>query len=363
MNRLLRRDSLNVLMKHVGGPSRQQRIKQSPLLDLYRVRGVKLVRTGHWLLPAHFGDPAAEYDAVRNHVGILDLCQRNFLRFTGQDRTRFLNNSISNDLNGLTGGHGLHAAFTDRSSHVLADARIFCAKDFLLVDIPESRKEIILQHLRRRLETRKVKIEDVSSDYAMLSIQGPQAERLLAEAASTNDLYLMDLAHLQVEIAGSNVFLIVVTHGAERGYDLVIPVTELPAVISHIEQVGKRWSLLWVGIEAQEILRIEAGIPVYGADINEETLLSETGQARWISFNRRLAGLILNGNHPVQSGAKVYDDKREIGSVTSSCFSPQRDSVIALAYIRRDYLIPGTQVTIRVDGKHLVAVVSLLPIG
>ena len=219
---------------------------------------------------AHFGDPVAEYDAVRNHVGVFDLSQRNLLRLTGHDRTSFLNGMVSNDVSALTAGRGLHAAFLDPHGKILADARIFCGTDFLLVDVPEPRKTycgtcttISLAKLRSK----------ISGGFTMLSVQGPRAERLIAAAAPTNGLSSLDLAHMEVTIAGSNVTLIVVTHGAERGYDLVIPVAVLPDVVSRIEEVGKRWSLSWVGTEAQEMLRIETGIPLDGVDITEENSL------------------------------------------------------------------------------------------
>jgi aminomethyltransferase len=338
-------------------------VKQSALLDLYRARGATLIERECWLLPAHFGDPVAEYHAVRNHVGILDLCQRNLLRFTGYERISFLNDWLSNDLGPLTPGQGLHAAFLDRHGKILADARIFCAPDFLLVDVPEPRKETILRHLHRRASPGDVEITDLFADCTMLSVQGPRAEELVAEIAPTNGLSSLDLTHMQVAIAGGNVTLIVVTHGAERGYDLIIPITVLPDVVSRIEEAGKRWSLSWVGLEAQEMLRIEAGIPLYGVDITEDNSLLETGQDRWISFKMRLAGFVLQSKQTVQSGSKIYDGEREIGTITSCTFSPHTNSAVALGYVQRACAIQRKRVTIRDGEKPLAATVSLLPIN
>src|SRR5919108_923463 len=253
-------------------------VKQSTLLDFYRARDATLIEREGWLLPAHFGDPVAEYHAVRNHVGILDLCQRNLLRFTGYDRISFLRDRISNDLKALTPGQGLHAAFLDRNGKILADARIFCSSDFHLVDLPEARKPTILRDLESRPPSGDVAVTDLFADYAMLSVQGPHANQVVAEITPTHRLSSLDLTHRQVTIAGDNVTLIVVTHGAEVGYDLIIPVTVLPDVVARIEEAGKRWSLSWVGSEAQELLRIEAGIPLYGVDITGKNSLFETSQ-------------------------------------------------------------------------------------
>jgi glycine cleavage system aminomethyltransferase T len=338
-------------------------VKQSALLDLYRARGATLIEREGWLLPAHFGDPVAEYHAVRNDVGILDLCQRNILRFTGYDRISFLRDRISNDLKALTPGQGLHAAFLDGNGKIISDARIFCSSDFHLVDLPEARKQTILKELQPRPPSGDVAVTDLFADCTMLSLQGPHANRVVAELAPTNGLSSLDLTHRQVTIAGGSVTLIVVTHGAELGYDLIIPVTLLPDVVSRIEEAGKRWSLLWVGFEAQEMLRIEAGIPLYGVDITEKNSLLETSQNRWVSFQPRFAGLVLQSKQTVQTGAKIYDGEREIGTITSCNFSPHTDSAVALGYIRRDCAIPLKRVTIRDRGNALVATVSLLPIN
>ena len=117
-----------------------------------------------------------------------------------------------------------------------------------------------------------------------------------------------------------------------------------------------------VGIEAQEMLRIEAGIPVYGTDIGENNLLVESGQDRWISFKRHFAGFILESKQTVENGAMIRDGKCEIGTVTSCRFSPRLDAAVALGYIRRNYLAPGTRVIIGNRDKSIAGTVSTLPI-
>jgi glycine cleavage system aminomethyltransferase T len=336
-------------------------VKQSALLDFYRARGATMVEHQHWLLPAHFGDPVAEYDAVRNDVGVLDLCQRNLLRVTGHDRTAFINGTFSNDVSALTAGRGLHGAFLDPHGKILADARVFDAADFILVYVPEARKETVLQHLQRHLAG-DVEIEDLFADFTMLSVQGPRAERLISEAAPTHDLSSLDLAHMEVTIAGSNVTLIVVTHGGERGYDLVIPMAVLADVVSRIEEVGKRWSLSWVGTEAQEMLRIETGIPLYGVDITEKNSLLETGQDRWVNFNRRLCGFVLQSKQTSRLGPKSTTASSRLARLLA--VASHRIRIQPSLSVIYDGIIsfPRTRVLIRHGEKSLEAMVSFLPI-
>src|SRR4030095_461654 len=130
-------------MNDILGHSRlQTEFQRSPLLGVYQSKRATLIEHDHWLLPAHFGDPIAEYEAVRSHVGVLDLCQRNLLRFTDRDRTSFLNRLISNDLTALTSGQGLHAAFTGPEGNILSDARIFCATILFSLISPRHEKKL-----------------------------------------------------------------------------------------------------------------------------------------------------------------------------------------------------------------------------
>ncbi len=319
---------------------------------------------------------------MRRQVGIVDLCQHNLLSFSGDDRVPFLNGMVSNDVKALAFGHGLHAAFLDLQGKILADTRIFCRGDFLLVDLAEPVKEKILQHLQRHLVADEVEIQDLSSDYAIVSLQGPEAGQLLRQAASTDSDPVCDLDHLEGAVGQRKVLVIRASHTGEEGYDLVISRRDLTEVISRVQEAGKYFSLAWVGAEAQEMLRIEAGIPRYGWDMNADNLLLETGLERAVSFakgcylgqetverihsrghvNKRLAGLILEAREPVKSGAKIFHGTREIGKITSSAFSPYKDSAIALGYVQREAFDPGNSVTVQDQGKELKASLSGLPI-
>ena len=333
-------------------------------------------------MPAHFGDSLREYSAVRHQVGLLDLCQHHLLRFSGDDRVSFLNGMVSNDVKTLASSHGSHAAFLDLQGKILADTRIFCRDDSLLVDLAEPVKEKILQHLERHLVADEVEIQDLSSDYAMVSIQGPQAGHLLRAAASTDSGPVRDLDHLEGAIGQRKVLVIRATHTGEEGYDLVVSRADLIDVISRVQEAGKRFSLAWVGVDAQEMLRIEAGIPRYGLDMNADNLMLETGLDHAVSFdkgcylgqeiverihsrghvNKRLAGLILAGRAPVEGGGKIFHGSREIGKITSSAFSPYKDSVIALGYVQREAFNPGDAVVVQDRDKQITASLAALPI-
>ncbi|MGH7848602.1 MAG: YgfZ/GcvT domain-containing protein [Candidatus Binatia bacterium] len=354
--------------------------KRSPLLELQRLNGGEIREREDGLVPIHFGDPLAEYHAVETGVGLFDLFQRSFLKFSGSDRVSFLNGMVSNDVKPLAPGQGLHAAFLDIQGKILADARIFCMQEALLVDVPELCKERIIQHLERHLVADEVTIQDLAADFLMVSLQGPQAGPLMREATSIATLPRSELEHLEAAIAEQPLLLIRVTHICQEGYDLILPRSEATGMIRRIQEIGNKFSLSWAGTEAQEMLRIEAGIPRYGVDMTEDNLLLETGLNHAVNFhkgcylgqeiverihsrghvNKRLVGLILETKKPANRGEKVYREDREIGRVTSSAFSPRKRSALALGYVQHDFSNPGTTVTVKRDEGEISAEISSL---
>lgn len=355
--------------------------KQSPLLDLHRAHGAELGEEDGWILPLHFGDPLREYRAVRSGVGILDFCRRSLLRFTGPDRVAFLQGMVSNDVKKLDPGQGIEAAFLNIHGKILADARIFATADSLLVDLPEILKDKILAHLDHYLVADEVEIADLTSRYAEISLQGPEARPLLGEICSSAEIPSRELEHRVLEIGGAEIMVVCATHTGEEGCDLIVKKGDILRVVSRIEEPGKKFSFSWVGTRAQEILRVEAGIPRYGIDMTEEHILLETGLDRAVSFdkgcylgqetierirsrghvNRKLVGMILAGETPAGRDDAIHSGEKEVGKITSSLISPALKRAIALGHVHRDYFEPGTRLAIEHQGKLIPAEVSPLP--
>ncbi|TAJ98327.1 aminomethyl transferase family protein [bacterium] len=303
------------------------------------------------------------------------------LRFTGPDRVSYLQGMVSNDVKKLAPGEGVHAAVLDIQGKILADARIFCLDDSFLLDLWEPLKEKILIHLQRYLIADDVEINDLTGEYGILSLQGPKAGLLLRELFPNAGIPARELAHCALKLGDAEVRITRSSHTGEEGYDLLISTKDLPSTASHIEETGKKFSLGWVGTQAQAILRVEAGIPRYGVDMNEDNLLLETGLDQAVSFqkgcylgqevvervrsrghvNKKLVGLVLEGNTAAEPGSLIRAGEKEIGRVTSSILSPARKCPLALGYVHRDYLQPGTAVAILSDVKTISATVSALP--
>ena len=355
--------------------------KQSPLSSFHKSNGAQFVERDGWLLPAHFGNSTAEYAAVRSAAGLTDLSYRGLLQLTGPDRFSFLQGMLSNDVLALKPFTGQYATLLSQQGKVIADVRVLCALNSIYLDFFESLKEKILSHLNRYLVADEVEIADRSSEYATLSIQGPQSEALLRKLVPQVELPEAPLRHAMITLDGTAICTVFASHTGEAGIDLIGPVAKLPDLAQRLSEAGKEFSAVWAGEEAQNVLRVEAGIPRYGVDFTEDNLLLEVGLDHAVSFskgcylgqevverirsrghvNKKLAGLILDGEASANPGDAIVHADKAVGNLTSSVQSPTLGRPIALGYVHRDCWTPGTRVIVKHDAMEIDARVTNLP--
>jgi folate-binding protein YgfZ len=355
--------------------------KQLPLVDFHRSNGAEFVERDGWLMPVHFGNSAAEYAAIRSAVGLMDLSYRGLLQVTGPDRLSFLQGMLSNDLRALKPFAGQYATLLSQQGKVIADVRVLCALNSFYLDFLESLKEKILAHLNRYLVADEVEIADRSTEYATLSVQGPQSEALLRKLAGQAELPAHSLQHAMVNVDATAICAVYASHTGETGFDLIAPIANLPNIAQRLTETGKQFSAAWVGEEAQNILRIEAGIPRYGVDFTEDNLLLEVGLDDAVSFskgcylgqevverirsrghvNKKLVGLTLEGQESASPRDVIVFADKPVGTITSSVHSPALGKPIALGYVNKDCWNPNTSLTVNHNGILVGARVTELP--
>jgi folate-binding protein YgfZ len=351
--------------------------KQSLLTDLHQRNGAVFVEQDGWLLPAHFGDPTAEYQCVRTAAGLFDLPQRALLQFTGPDRVSFLQGMLSNDVRLLKMFDGQQATILTQQGKVIADVRVLCAMNSIYLDFWEPLKEKILAHLNRYLVADDVEINDPNDQWKMLSLQGPNARQLLSEVFANAALPRQPNQHAMVQFDGAPICLVRADHTGQNGFDLIVQKAHLLDLANKLTQLGASW----VGARAQNILRVEAGMPRYGVDFSEETLLLEVGLENSYSYtkgcylgqevverirsrghvNRKLCGLLLDGDTPANAGDAILAGDHEVGRITSSVASLALNRPIALGYIHKDFWSPETSLAVRHESSSIAAQLTPLP--
>jgi glycine cleavage system aminomethyltransferase T len=158
----------------------------TPLHDVHRERGASFGEIDGWQVPLHYGDPAAEYRAMREGAAVIDRSMLGKVTVTGRDRQAFLQGMLTNDVKGLTPGKGTGAAFLDALGKVVVLLNVYALDDRLLIELPPSFTEKTLERLDHFLISEKVYFEAADSAFAIIAVQGPAAGDLLVEARGAN---------------------------------------------------------------------------------------------------------------------------------------------------------------------------------
>ncbi len=373
-----------------------------------------------------YGDPLAEHAALRETAGVLDLSFRSRLCLTGADRVTFLHGQVTNDVKALQTGEGCYAALISAKGRMQSDLNIYSLADELLLDFEPGLTQSVTQRLDNYIIAADVQIVDVAAHYGLLSVQGPRS----AEVMGALGLFgvpphpdPLPLGGGEGEDKGAAVAapLLPVGRGEGRGkgppgipatpmsfttlndptlgqlylmnqprtgpagFDLFVPAHSLAAVADKLIAAAKQRGGRACGWQALEIARIEAGIPRYGADLDESNLPPEAGpglEARAISYTKgcyigqevlarirtygqvakALRGLRLADDLPAlpSKGDKLFKDGKEVGFITSAIASPAFKANLALGYIRREANQAGNELTLRgASGQSTAKIVEL----
>ena len=312
--------------------------------------------------PLSYGDPVSEYWTIKKAAGFADISSTGRLTITGKDRVAFLNGLLTNDAAKIDEDGGQHSALLTPKARVLADLYLYRRIDSILIDTGYSSPSKLKEEFDRFIITEDVQVKNSTDDLVLLTIQGPNAGRVIKDTLRMNVDQLKPLHHAHL---GPSTFINRDRTGL-GGYDLVLPSLEAEPVWQGLLLKQGESILKPVGNNALEILRLEAGYPKYGVDVDQDTIVLEAGFKDAISFtkgcymgqevvarathigrvNKQLVQLEIDGSSPPQSRSKLMGNGVEAGFVTSASFSPSLGRVAALGYANRDFAKQGTQLTI-----------------
>jgi folate-binding protein YgfZ len=309
---------------------------------------------------------------------------RGRITVAGADRGSYLQGLLTNDVAGLKAGQGCYNAYLTAQGRMIADAYVYELGDLMLLSVPRAVRETLLARFDQFIFSEDVQLGDVTDTFAQIAVVGPDAAAAIAGVLSSGPPgaasleALAEHANVRTTLAsGAPAIVTRITDAGAAGYDVYVERSNASAVTASLDAAGVRA----LDPAAAESLRIEAGIPLFGPDMDEETIPLEAGiESRAISFTkgcyvgqeviirvlhrghgriaRRLVGLRIAGEAVPTAGTPIRVADRDIGSVTSAAFSPHLGSPVALGYVHRDFAEPGTAVTI--DGAP--AEVVRLPI-
>ena len=315
---------------------------------------------------------AEEYQAVRQHAGLIECLAWGLVEVRGADRVTFLHNLLTQDIKTLGTGSCREAALVTPSAKLLADMVVLAGADAHWLLLPRSRIETVLKTLERYLITEDVALQDRSPEHRIVALQGPASRDVLDMLRMSRGQTHRGASHQRIHDA------LVLTHSitGSPGFLLVTPAERAAWLWEHVLQLGRAQGVRPVGWETWNVLRLEAGIPWYGVDMDESNLLPETGlEARAVSHtkgcyvgqeviarlvtrgsvSRKLMGLVCEGNDAPGAKDPIIKDTERVGEITSACFSPMLNRPIAMGYVKRPYYEAGTAVTVRCGDQTIPA--------
>jgi folate-binding protein YgfZ len=321
-----------------------------------------------------------EYQALRQGVGFLELADYSVLEVKGQDRARFLHGLLTNDVKGLRPGQGCAAAMLNIQGKTLALMQVLCHEDGFLLVLPLILLDKVKSHLQKYIISDQVELIPQPDEWIVLSFQGVRSWEW---AGSTFNLSrpLNPHHHQLITLDETSVMVVATDRCGLGGIDVIVPRSARLKIRQCLMEEKSLVDIVPVTLETLNVVRVESGIPWYGIDVDDSQLPLEARLEKTISYskgcylgqeiiarctfrghlNRKLMGLILEGEAMVFARDPVFQETRQVGWVTSPVYSPTLHCPIALAYLRQEVWQEGTSLEIVSEGSRLSAKVANLP--
>ncbi len=335
-------------------------------------------------MPAHYGDWRTEYDAVRQAVGVSDLSHRGKVRVTGDDRVKWLQSVISNDLLPLQPGQGRYSSFLTHKGKMLTYFRCYVQTDAVMLEDVGEIGDATHAALRKfLLYGTKAKMENCAETWGLLLVSGPKAAQTVKSAFGVDCSDLQPVNFVTAQIGGHQALVIRTEETGEIDLEILLPAEAIATAWTSLMETGAHLGIKPVGSQAREALRMEAGIPKAGSELNEEIVPPEANlEGKAFSLNkgcypgqevvarmdtygnvrRKLVGLVLKDATVPPKGAKLFSGDREVGWMSSATFSPHQNAVLAFGFPLRDFSKPDTVLHVEIDGNKHDATVKALPL-
>ena len=320
------------------------------------------------------------YRALKQAAAIGAVAPRTAIGVSGKDRAAYLQGLLTNDVQALEAGTGCYSAWLTPQGRMLTDLHIFESGDMILLDVPVADGAATLQRLDQFLFSEDVQFADLSESLTSVWVHGPEAGALLGQLLTVDGLnQWAEYQNARAEFSGSPVVVARVSQLGVPGFCVYVEASRAEDLKQALQAAGATHA----DPAAIETARIEAGYPVFGVDMTEDTIPLEAGiEGRAISLSkgcyvgqeviirvlhrgqgrvaRKLIALRLDADPPSR-GAKIWSGDREIGFVTSAA-PASRSGAVALGYVHRDFVEPATRVEIDGGSGRVAALVSERPI-
>jgi aminomethyltransferase len=356
--------------------------RATPLEERHLALGARMVDFAGWRMPIQYGGILEEHRAVRERAGLFDLCHMGELFVDGPEAGDALAHAVTTDPRTLAVGRAHYSMICADDGGILDDLIVYrLAEDRFLVVANASNAAVVSDALAERLEGRRAILDDRSLATALIAVQGPAARGILAPLA---DFELDGIRYYGIaegSVVGIQALIARTGYTGEDGFELVVEAAAATTVWDALIEAGRPAGLVPVGLGARDTLRLEAGMPLYGNELDRDTTPEEAGLGRVVKLakaggfvgrdalakaaeagpRKQLVGLVVRGRGIARHGHPVWAGDRRSGVVTSGTMSPTLGVPIAMAYVAPGDAAPGTMLDVEIRDARAVAEVVPLP--
>ena len=356
--------------------------RQTPLQDRHIALGARLIEFSGWLMPVQYGSILEEHKAVRERAGLFDLSHMGELFVEGPEAGAGLAAALVTDPPSLAIGRAHYSMICAADGGVIDDLIVYrLAEDRFLVVANAGNADVVSDELAQRLEPFKAVLDDRSLAMGLVAVQGPRSREILAPLTDVDLAGLRYYAIAEGAVAGIPALVARTGYTGEDGFEVFVDTARTGELWDALLEGVRAVDGVPVGLGARDTLRLEAGMPLYGNELDLETTPFDANLARVVKLgkagdfvgraaleriaadgpSKRLVGLVVEGRGIARHGYAVHVGDRRTGVVTSGTQSPTLGVPIAMAYVAPADAEAGTALDVEIRDARVPARVVPLP--
>lgn len=356
-------------------------LKQTPLYQAHLEAGAKMVDFGGWNMPVQYAGIIEEHKRVRESAGLFDVSHMGEFEVKGKDAKKFIQKIITNDMDKIEPGKTIYSPMCYEDGGTVDDLLIYCfSEDHYWLVVNASNIDKDWQWIKGKLEG-DVILNNISDATALLALQGPKAQSILALLTDTNLSELKSFRLVEAKVEGVQCVISRTGYTGEDGFEIYLPPTEATKIWNTLLEKGKPFDLAPIGLGARDTLRLEAKLPLYGHELSKDITPLEAGLGFFVKTNsdidfigraalikqkeegvpRKIVGLEMIDRGIPREGYKILSGEEEIGFITSGTFSPSLGKNIGLALISTGEAQIGKEINVMIRNKPCKALIIKTP--
>ena len=345
----------------------------------------RMVEFAGWSMPVQYSSIIDEHHQTRNSIGMFDVSHMGRLYFSGENVGAFLDTLTTRRVAGVECGKIRYSLMTNEAGGILDDVLVYHLPDlngtpFHMMVVNASNRDKIVAWINSHLGESGITLNDRTTETAMIAVQGPKANQAVTELADINPDTLAYYTGTTTKVCGVEAIVSRTGYTGEDGCEIICDNEHAEKIWSEVFALAEKVDGGASGLAARDTLRLEAGMPLYGHELNEETNPAQTDlkfaiqmkDRKFIGRSAILAGrkdeslrvrvgLELEGRRAAREECQILVNDQNVGVVTSGSYTPTLEKSISMAYVDRKFSEIGTEVVVDIRGKAHAAKVVKVP--